>query len=105
MRRRNAIMAVLSIIFLFVLLIAMVLAVSSGLGSVGFFVIGGFSYALLVGLVILAVPIIIFVMITIILLTAEASQATRRGRRHGWLRPKSTDATAVYVEEPAEGRH
>lgn len=86
------------------LMAAMVLAVSTGMGSFGQLVFGGFTYAVLVGVVVLAFPILIFVMITIILLAIETSRATRVAREHWWSRRPREVETATIVKEPVEGR-
>jgi hypothetical protein len=102
MRRRNAIMAALSIIFIVLLLIVMVLAVSTGLGALG---LGAFSFAVLLGVVILAFPLLIFVLITVILLTIEASRATRVGRKHWWHPPPTQypePHSTIHVETHTE---
>jgi hypothetical protein len=56
------------------------------------------------GIVILAFPILIFVMITVILLTIEASRATRVKGKHWWLRPTQYPEphSTIHVETHME---
>jgi hypothetical protein len=73
MRRRNAIMVALSIIFLALLLALMVREVTSGVGTAGVLVVGGPSDAELLEIVVLSFPAFISVIITIILLVIEVA--------------------------------
>jgi hypothetical protein len=106
MRRRNAIMAALSIIFLVLLSFTMVLALVSAPNALGSVFLGGSAHDALVGMAILSFPIFIFVMITIILLIIEDSRATRVKGTHWWLRPTrpSEPPSTIHVETHTKER-
>jgi hypothetical protein len=104
MKRRNAIMAALSIIFLILLLFTMVLAAGSAPNALASLAFGGSLHNALVGLVIISFPVFSFVIITIILLVMEASRATRVPRKH-WLSGRPIDPShTIHVETSIEGK-
>jgi hypothetical protein len=106
MKRRNAIMAALSILFLVLLLFTMVLALVSAPNALASLVFGGSAHDALVGMAFLSFPVFIFVMLTIILLIIEDSRATRMKGAHWWLRPTRANEppSTIHVETHVEER-
>lgn len=114
MRRRNAIAAVVSIILLIVLLGIMLSIAFSGIlfgfDLVDRLVFGGITFLLWIGVVILAVPIFIFVIITIIWLVLEARAATKLVARAQaqaepqWQAPKASPQTPDVEHEYTTGQ-
>ncbi len=106
MKRRNAIMAALSIFFLVLLLLTMMLALVSAPNALSSLVFGGSSHDALVGMAVLSFPVFIFVMLTIIMLVIEDSRATRIRGRHWWLRPTRNlePPSTIHVETHLEGK-
>jgi uncharacterized BrkB/YihY/UPF0761 family membrane protein len=97
MRRRNLISAVISILSLIGLLALMLFislsAVMSGLDMVDRLVFGGLNIVVWLAISFLAVPVVIFAIITIIWLTMETRRATRDPHRRRWF-SRSRDTTS-----------
>ncbi len=84
----------------------MVLAVTSVPSALASLAFGGSSDSVLTGLALLSFPVFIFVIITIILLTIEASRATRVKGAHWWLRPTRglEPPSTIHVETHGKDR-
>lgn len=114
MRRRNLLAAGISILLLIGLLALMLFMAFSnlllGFDIVDRLVFGGLNIVIWLAISILAIPVVIFVIITIIWLVMEARQATRDPERRWRFSRKPqlerADATGQYGpnQEPTEGR-
>jgi hypothetical protein len=99
MRKRNVIMAIISIFLLIAQLAAMVLVLLAGPALTELVVFGTLS-AVVLGLLVISVPIDAFVIISIAFLVIEASRATRIKGRHWWSRTPNE-----MVPEPPPEQH
>ena len=108
MRRRNLVAAVISILLLIGLMALMLFIAFSnlflGLDVVDRLVLGGVNMFIWIGVSLLAIPVFIFVMITIVWLVMEARRATRDPNKRRWLSPKASPQTSELDHQYATGQ-